>query len=153
MPGSAPARPTGRSPRSAPAGSARPRLAELIVARAADLAADPGALASLDPGRVAEALDGSLTPAPHRLAIARAIARLRGAPPHAARKPALAAGGRVSVPGTQQRSALGDVDPRASVISVAHRQERDAASSQKPSTLSLVFAAKSKSSGTRLALS
>jgi len=129
------------------------RISEQIVARAADLAADPAALASLDPGRVAEALDASLTPAPHRLAIARAIARLRRAPPHAARKPPLAAGGRVSVPGTQQRSALGDVDPRASVISVAHRQESDAASSQKPSTLSLVFAAKSKSSGTRLALS
>src|SRR5437879_5820349 len=79
------------------------------------------------PGRAPQALDGSLPPAPHRLAIARAIARLRRAPPHAARTPALAAGGRVSVPGTQQRSALRDVAPPASVISVAHRQESDAA--------------------------
>src|SRR5207244_3313082 len=45
-------------------------------ARAADLTADPGALASLDPERVAESLDGSLAPAPHRRAIASAIRHL-----------------------------------------------------------------------------
>src|SRR5207247_376825 len=43
-------------------------------------AADPGALATLDPGRVAEALDGSLTPATHRRAIASAIAHLTASP-------------------------------------------------------------------------
>src|SRR6266702_882277 len=56
---------------------ARPALArvsELIVDRAADLVGDPAALAALDPARVAEALDGSLTPVTQRLAIARAIA-------------------------------------------------------------------------------
>src|SRR5207237_10209463 len=52
------------------------RISELIVARAADLTADPGALASLDPERVAESLDGSLAPAPHRRAIASAIRHL-----------------------------------------------------------------------------
>jgi len=53
------------------------RISELIVDRAADLTADPGALAALDPGRVAEALDGSLTPVTQRRAIASAIALLR----------------------------------------------------------------------------
>ena len=56
------------------------RISELIVDRAADLAADPGALAALDPARVAEAFDASLTPATHRRAIAGAIAHLKATP-------------------------------------------------------------------------
>src|SRR5439155_1334536 len=56
------------------------RISELIVVRAADLATDPVALASLDPARVAEALDGSVTPGRHRLAIASAIKRLAPSP-------------------------------------------------------------------------
>ena len=55
--------------------AARPavaRVSELVIARAADLAADGAARASLDPARVAEGLD-PLTPAADRLAIARAL--------------------------------------------------------------------------------
>src|SRR5262249_31428663 len=54
----------------------RPTLAAIsdtIVERAADLAEDPDHLASLDPRRVAEMLDGGLVPPTLRLAIARTI--------------------------------------------------------------------------------
>src|SRR5439155_434554 len=49
--------------------------AERARARSA-FASDPDALAALDPERVAESLDGSLAPAPHRRAIASAIRHL-----------------------------------------------------------------------------
>jgi cyclohexadienyl dehydratase len=55
------------------------RISEVIVARAADLAGDPKALAALDTKHVAESLDGSLAPPSQRLAIASAIGRLRPA--------------------------------------------------------------------------
>ena len=48
------------------------RVSELVIVRAADLAADPAARGNLDPARVAEGLD-ALTPAADRLAIARAL--------------------------------------------------------------------------------
>ena len=58
----------------------RPALATLseeIVARAADVASDPQALAALDPAVVSGALDASLVPAAHRDAIAIAVKGLR----------------------------------------------------------------------------
>jgi len=53
------------------------RISELIVTRAADLAAAPDASAPPDARRVARTIDAWLAPETHRLAIARAIVALR----------------------------------------------------------------------------
>lgn len=74
---------------------ARPALAALsrtIVARAAAVAADPVALAALDPARVAAALDPSLAPAADRETIATAVLGLRPATGHPAGTPVGAPG-------------------------------------------------------------
>jgi cyclohexadienyl dehydratase len=60
---------------------ARPALAaisDVIVERAGDLVAEPDHLARVDAARLAEALDGTLTPHAARLAIARAVVTLCG---------------------------------------------------------------------------
>ncbi len=59
---------------------ARPAIAALseqIVARAADVAADPAALARVAPETIADALDASLVPAAQRTAIAAGVKGLR----------------------------------------------------------------------------
>lgn len=63
---------------------ARPAIASLsheILARAADVAGDPQALAAVDPADIAGALDASLVPAAHRDAIAAAVKDLRRVSP------------------------------------------------------------------------
>src|SRR2546422_266200 len=100
------------------------RISELIVARAADLAADPGPLAALDPGRVAETLDGSLTRAMHRRAIASAIAHLTASPITRREKTGVCQRRITSLEAGRQRPLIADPDeksranPETSAVSV-----------------------------------
>ncbi|HUE30203.1 MAG TPA: transporter substrate-binding domain-containing protein [Verrucomicrobiae bacterium] len=106
---------------------ARPALARisaLIVDRAADLAADPGALAALDPARVAEMLDGSLAPAPSRRTIASAIAHLKASPLTRREKPGICQTRMTPLEAGRQRPVVVDpyeksrANPKASAVSV-----------------------------------
>ena len=93
----------------------RPALSALsaaIVDRAADLTADPAALAGMDPNTLAERLDASLVPPGARLAIAQAITALR--------EPSAAIPDRLSTFGTAGLASAGavalwpsDADPDA----------------------------------------
>src|SRR5213083_2324039 len=89
------------------------RISELIVARAADLTADPGALASLNPERVAESLDGSLAPAPHRRAIASAIRRLTASPITRREKTGVCQGRITPLEAGRQRAVVADPDQKS----------------------------------------
>src|SRR5213083_997845 len=89
------------------------RISELIVARAADLTADPGALASLNPERVAESLDGSLAPAPHRRAIASAIKHLTASPITRREKTAVCQGRITPLEAGRQRAVVADPDQKS----------------------------------------